>query len=100
MTPEELAGVLQRERPLLTQALYNARGVSRKIWHQYLRARILTFLVRKIYQVRIVILRTEQALFRAARGLRKRSQTNQPPSDYWQDIHGWRKTVHWRKKEE
>lgn len=102
MTPEELAGILQKEQPLLTQAWEKITNGLKAVWHTYLRTRILSFLVKKVYQLRIIIMRAEQMLFRIASRLRARSvppAANTPPSNYWKDIHGWRKTVHWHKKE-
>ena len=100
LTSEELAGVLQQEHPLLTQAWEKVFRGFRKLWYTYLRKRILSFLVKKVYQLRIGIMRIEQMLFRMASRLRARTlpPANTPPSDYWKDIHGWRKTVHWHKK--
>ena len=99
LTAEELAGVLQQERPLLTQVWDKITRSVKTLWRNYLRMHILSFLVKKVYQLRIVVMRAEQALFRIASRLRARSQhgAQVPPSDYWKDIHGWRKTVHWHK---
>ncbi|MEK7173930.1 MAG: hypothetical protein AAB710_02505 [Patescibacteria group bacterium] len=100
LTSEELAGVLQRELPLLTQAWEKIVRCAQSLWRHYLRIRILSFLVKKVHQLRIISMRAEQMLFRVASRLRARSQpvAQVPPSDYWKDIHGWRKTVHWHKK--
>src|SRR3989344_3942861 len=89
MSDEELAGILQQERPLLTQA-----------WQKYLREKTYAFIVKKISQVRIVILRVEQSLFRVAARLRERTHSPKVSSAYWKDMHEWRKTTHWHKKED
>ena len=98
MTDEEIAGVLQRERPLLTQAWEYALNIRRKTWKKYLREKIYAFIVKKISQVRIVILRLEQKLYRFAARLRERTHAPKPPSAYWKDMHEWRKTTHWHKQ--
>lgn len=99
MTDEEIAGVLQRERPLLTQAWEYILTIVRVTWNQYLREKTYAFIVKKISYLRIVILRLEQMLFRFTARLRERTQTTKPPSVYWKDMHEWRKTTHWHKKE-
>ena len=100
MTDEEIAGVLQRERPLLTQAWEYILRLMRVTWQKYLREKTYAFIVKKISQVRIVILRLEQKLFRFAARLRERTHTSKAPSAYWKDMHEWRKTTHWHKEGE
>ena len=100
MSDEELAGILQQERPLLTQAWEYMLGFVRVTWHKYLREKTYAFIVKKISQVRIVILRVEQSLFRVAARLRERTHSPKVSSAYWKDMHEWRKTTHWHKKED
>ncbi|TSC80159.1 MAG: hypothetical protein G01um101429_203 [Parcubacteria group bacterium Gr01-1014_29] len=102
MSPEELAGVLRRERPLLTQVWESALNGLRTFWHRYLREKTFTFLVKLVSQVRIMILRIEQQLFRFASRIRLKSsalKSPKEPSEYWRTMHGWRKTVHWQKNQ-
>ena len=100
MTDEEIAGVLQRERPLLTQAWEYVLNFVQITWNQYLREKTYAFIVKKISHLRIIILRLEQKLFRFTTRMRERTRTTKPPSVYWKDMHEWRKTTHWHKKEE
>lgn len=98
MTPEEVAGVLQRERPLSTQAgEVVVRGV-RILWYRYMRDRLFLFIVKQISRLRIWALRSEQWLFKINTRMRERVKVSRAPSAYWQEIHGWRKTVHWHRK--
>lgn len=97
MTDEEIAGVLQRERPLLTQAWEYVLHLVRMAWNRYLREKTFSFSVKKISQVRIVMLRLEQKLFRFATRLRERTHAPKAPSAYWKDMHEWRKTTHWHR---
>ena len=99
MSDEELVGVLQRERPLLTQAWEYTLGAVRTIWYRHFREQTYAFAVKKISQVRIQFLRVEQALFRFASRLRARTRSPKAPSVYWKDMHEWRKTTHWHQKE-
>lgn len=100
MSDEELAGILQKEPPLFTQAWEYALGLVRVTWQKYFRKKTYAFMVKKISWVRIVILRVEQSLFRVAARLRERTHSPKAPSEYWKDMHEWRKTTHWHKKEE
>ncbi len=100
MTDEEIAGILQRERPLLTQAWEYMLNFAQILWYRYLREKTYAFIVKKISQVRIIMLRLEQTLFRFAARLRERTHTSKVPSAYWKDMHEWRKATHWHKKEE
>lgn len=97
MTEEEVIGVLQRERPLLTQTWESVLRVCWRIWRRYFREKTFAFIVKKISQLRIIILRIEQVLFRFAARMRARKNSPKTPSIYWKDMHDWRKTVHWYK---
>ena len=97
MTHEELAGVLQWERPLTTQAWEYAVHSLRTLWYRHFREMTFAFVVKKISRVRIVFLRVEQFLFRFTSRLRERTRSPKAPSDYWKDMQDWRKTVHWHK---
>lgn len=100
MSDEEIAGVFQRERPLFTQAWEYMLNVLQVTWNQYLREKTYAFILKQISHLRIVILRLEQKLFRFAARLRERTHTPKAPSAYWKDMHEWRKTTHWHKKED
>lgn len=95
MSNEELALVLQHEQPLGTQAWEAIAYLFRKLWYTYLRERTFVFLVKQVSRFRISILRLEQNLFRFASHMRERSRKAAEPSRYWQEIHGWKKTVTW-----
>ncbi|TSC72206.1 MAG: hypothetical protein G01um101470_400 [Parcubacteria group bacterium Gr01-1014_70] len=97
MTNEELAGVLQRERPLLTQAWDFILHTVRTVWYRHFREKTYAYVVKKISQIRILFMRMEQALFRFASRLRERTHSPKAPSDYWKNMQDWRKTVHWHK---
>lgn len=100
MSDEELVGVLQKEPPLLTQAWEYALHLVQSVWYRHLREKTYTFAVKRVSEIRILILRMEQTLFRFTARLRERTRAPKAPSDYWKDMHEWRKTVHWHKKEE
>jgi hypothetical protein len=102
MGSEELAGVLQTKPPLLTHLWEIIVSSIQILWHRFLREKILTFIVKKISQIRIIVLHMEQSLFRLTARMRdhSKSNTNKIPSEYWRDMRGWRKTVHWSKKKD
>lgn len=99
MSDEELVGILQNERPLLTQAWEYALGTVRTVWYRHFREQAYAFAVKKISHIRILFLRVEQVLFRFASRLRARTHSPKIPSVYWKDMHDWRKTVHWQNKD-
>jgi hypothetical protein len=99
MTPEELAGALQQNKPLLSNMWDSILRSVRMIWSRHLREKIFSFLVKKVSWVRIFVLRMEQTLLRFTRRMRDTtSKTQKQPSEYWKEIHGWHKTTHWSKK--
>lgn len=100
MTEEEVVGVLQRERPLLTQLWESIFRTFQAIWYRYFREKTFSFIVKKVSRLRILTLRMEQALFRFTARIRTRTRSPRAPSAYWKDMHDWRKTVHWHKNKE
>jgi hypothetical protein len=99
MTPEEIAGVFHLRKPILTGIWESLLRMVHLIWDKYLRKKIFLFLVKKVSRTRIFIMRLEQVLFHFTRRIRNTSKGPQP-SEYWRNIHGWRKTTHWSKKKE
>lgn len=100
MSEEEIAGVLQRERPLVTHIWESGLWWVRTIWFRHFREQTFVFIVKRISWLRIITLRMEQALFRFGARMRTRTHITKEPSLYWKDMHTWRKTVHWSKKGE
>jgi hypothetical protein len=99
MEPEEIAGIVQQKKPLVTGMWDAIAHGFQNIWFRYLRRHTLTGMVKMFSRLRIVALRIEQSLFRATSRVRHRTHAPPPePSAYWKEMHGWRKTAHWHKK--
>lgn len=96
MTPEEIAYVMQTRQSL---PLAIAGGLGRalgRFWRAYLRSSLFTLIMKIVSRVRIVMLKIEQYLFKLTAKIRQRSTVTPRPSQYWQEIYGWRKNITWR----
>lgn len=96
MTPEEIAYVMQTRQSLPLAILGGLGRAMGRFWRAYLRSSLFALVMKAVSRIRIFMLKIEQYLFKLTAKIRQRSAITPRPSQYWQEIYGWRKNITWR----
>jgi hypothetical protein len=93
LPPEEIAFIRTAQGPFFSYVVRRVSEIFARLWVQTLRPALLSFVVKAISRLRIVVLRIEQQLLKLVTRIRSRSILVPKPSEYWQEIYSWKNTA-------
>lgn len=90
MTQEEIRVLQNTQGPFLHYLFGRAYDLAYTYWASAMQPRVFDFLAKRVAWFRILVLRTEQQLFKLAARIRNSSTLAPKPSAYWQGVATWK----------